>query len=103
MWHRRAGEQLSMVAAEQSRKVRNLRRDPRATVVVLDPNDAYRYVEMRCTVSIAAGDAAARAELAAIGARYVALDEAQEYARTVGGDFVRLTLTLNRVISRLPS
>ncbi len=45
MWYRRDGETLTMVAPERAAKVRNLDRDPRATVVIIDPDAGQNYVE----------------------------------------------------------
>ena len=47
VWVDYDGEHLLVVTREDTRKHRNVRRDPRVTVTVIDPEDNYRYVEVR--------------------------------------------------------
>src|SRR5690242_10788338 len=44
MWYRRDGNTLRMIAPQSAAKVRHVARDPRASVLVEDPGDGYRYV-----------------------------------------------------------
>ncbi|MEV1007925.1 PPOX class F420-dependent oxidoreductase [Streptomyces sp. NPDC049881] len=53
VWIARAGDDLLVSTTVGRRKERNLRRDPRATVTVLPPEDPYAYAEIRGTVTLA--------------------------------------------------
>jgi PPOX class probable F420-dependent enzyme len=59
IWAKRDGEEIVFSTIRGRRKTRNLERDPRVSVVAFDPDDPYRYVEVRGTVAIteAGGDA----------------------------------------------
>lgn len=50
VWVDYDGEHDLVVTRKETRKYRNARRDPRVTVTVIDPDDPYRYVEVRGTV-----------------------------------------------------
>ena len=52
MWVGRDGDDVLMSTTEGRRKHRNLVRDPRASVTILDADDPYNYVELRGRVSI---------------------------------------------------
>jgi PPOX class probable F420-dependent enzyme len=54
-------------------KERNMRRDPRVTLTVVDPDDAYRYVELRGTVEFEEGPPA-DAMINALSKKYVDRD-----------------------------
>ena len=71
MWHRRAGDELRMIAPASAVKARHLARDPRAAVIVDHPGNGYEYVELRGRAEVVHDDAAARRELREIAARYV--------------------------------
>jgi PPOX class probable F420-dependent enzyme len=47
MWVGRDGDEVLFSTVAGRRKHRNLERDPRASVVVLDAEDPYNYVELR--------------------------------------------------------
>ena len=53
MWVGRDGEDVLFSTVAGRRKHRNLERDPRASVTVLDSDDPYNYVELRGRVTIA--------------------------------------------------
>lgn len=78
MWYRRDGDTIRMIAPESAVKAKNLDRDPRATVVVDDPDSGYNYVELRCRCEVVHYDAAAREELHHIARRYIG-DEAEAF------------------------
>ncbi|MFB9365795.1 PPOX class F420-dependent oxidoreductase [Kitasatospora sp. NPDC001664] len=61
VWVGRDGDDLLISSTAGLRKVRNLERDPRASVIVYDPADPLRYVELRgrATVTEDAGRALA--------------------------------------------
>jgi PPOX class probable F420-dependent enzyme len=54
LWVSRDGDDLLMSTKRGRRKERNLSRDPRATVLVPDPADPYRFVEVRGRISMTA-------------------------------------------------
>ncbi|GAA0413912.1 PPOX class F420-dependent oxidoreductase [Streptomyces luteireticuli] len=51
-WVKRDGDDLLISTTVGRRKERNLRRDPRVTVLVNPPNAPYTYAEVRGTASI---------------------------------------------------
>ncbi|GHF46258.1 hypothetical protein GCM10010218_29380 [Streptomyces mashuensis] len=51
-WIKRDGDDLLVSTTVGRRKERNLRRDPRMTVMINPPNAPYTYVEVRGTVEI---------------------------------------------------
>jgi PPOX class probable F420-dependent enzyme len=82
MWFRCEGDTLRMIAPGSSVKARNLLRDPRCAVVVDDPDNGYRYIEIRGRAEVREDDAAARAELRLIAARYIG-DSANAYVESL--------------------
>jgi PPOX class probable F420-dependent enzyme len=52
MWIGRDGDDLLMSTVEGRRKHRNMRRDPRVSVTVIDSADPESYVELRGLVSM---------------------------------------------------
>ena len=51
VWVDYDGTHLLVVTRKGTRKHRNVRHDPRVTVTVIDPDDSYRYVEVRGEVA----------------------------------------------------
>jgi PPOX class probable F420-dependent enzyme len=51
-WVARDGDDVLMSTVRGRRHERNLRRDPRASVLVFPTDDPYRYVEVRGPVSL---------------------------------------------------
>ncbi len=51
VWIARDGDELLMSTTVARRKYRNLQRDPRASVVVTDPEAPYSYAEIRGRVT----------------------------------------------------
>ncbi|MEU6666580.1 PPOX class F420-dependent oxidoreductase [Streptomyces sp. NPDC046727] len=49
VWVKRDGDDLLFSTTVDRRKYRNLDRDPRVTVVVLNPDEPYEYAEIRGT------------------------------------------------------
>jgi PPOX class probable F420-dependent enzyme len=47
VWVKRDGDVVLFSTAEHRRKGRNLARDPRIGILIVDPDDPYRYVEIR--------------------------------------------------------
>jgi PPOX class probable F420-dependent enzyme len=54
-------------------KERHMRRDPRVTLTIVDPEDAYSYVELRGTVEFEEGPAASDT-IDALAKKYIAQD-----------------------------
>ena len=52
MWVGRDGDQVLCSTVAGRRKHRNLERDPRASVTILDAEDPYNYVELRGRVTM---------------------------------------------------
>ena len=52
MWVGREGDEVLFSTVAGRRKHRNLERDPRASVTVLDAQDPYNYVELRGRMAI---------------------------------------------------
>jgi PPOX class probable F420-dependent enzyme len=52
MWVGRDGDDVLMSTVAGRRKHRNLERDPRASLTIIDSDDPYNYVELRGRVSI---------------------------------------------------
>ncbi|MFJ8039584.1 PPOX class F420-dependent oxidoreductase [Kitasatospora sp. NPDC096147] len=52
VWVGRDGEDLLISSTAGLRKVRNLERDPRASLILHDPSDPLRYVEFRGRAAI---------------------------------------------------
>lgn len=52
LWFVRDGDTVSMSINEARQKLKNLRRDPRASLLFVDPANPYRTLELRGTVSI---------------------------------------------------
>jgi PPOX class probable F420-dependent enzyme len=43
-------DRITLNSERERRKTRNMGADPRATLVVVDPNNQHRYLELRCDV-----------------------------------------------------
>jgi PPOX class probable F420-dependent enzyme len=52
VWATYEGDELLFSTIRGRRKTRNMERDPRASLCMYDPDDPYRYVEVRGRVSM---------------------------------------------------
>jgi PPOX class probable F420-dependent enzyme len=52
VWVRTDGDEVLFSTVKGRRKPRNFDRDPRVSLLVIDPDDPYRYVEVRGRVSV---------------------------------------------------
>ena len=86
MWFRPEGDTLRMVTPASAKKVTNLERDGRVSVIVEEPGNAYNFVEVRGQIEVVRDDAGARAELVKIATRYIGSDRAAAYAGGLSAD-----------------
>lgn len=70
VWCSRAGNQVWVNSARGRQKDRNLRTRPQATVAVLDPDNAYRWLEIRGRVVEIVEGPAAHAHIEALSQAY---------------------------------
>ena len=90
VWFRRRAGAFEVVVAEGDPKLRNLRRDPRCTLLVFEAQPPFRGVEAAGEAELVEGDVtAARADIAG---RYLGADAGERFAntRTKPGVLVRL-------------
>ncbi|TDD31573.1 PPOX class F420-dependent oxidoreductase [Nonomuraea terrae] len=52
VWVRTDGDEVLFSTVKGRRKPRNFARDPRVSLLVIDPDDPYRYVEVRGRVTM---------------------------------------------------
>lgn len=52
MWVKRDGNDIIFSTTASRQKARNLRRDPRVSVMLTDPDNAFKYAEVRGTASL---------------------------------------------------
>jgi PPOX class probable F420-dependent enzyme len=71
IWHRREGDTLRIVTGAGALKTRNLQRDPRVSVTVAHPANAYHFVQLRGRAEVVLDAAAAREEMRVIAQRYI--------------------------------
>ena len=60
VWYRWDGSAFLGVGKERTSYIRNLRRDPRVSLAILDPDNPYRYVEIRGRVAKVTQEGAAQ-------------------------------------------
>jgi hypothetical protein len=58
VWITRDGDTPVFTAVESRAQAQTLRRDPRATLTIVDPENGYSYVELRGRVELEEGQAA---------------------------------------------
>ncbi|WP_329119131.1 PPOX class F420-dependent oxidoreductase [Streptomyces sp. NBC_01465] len=68
VWVGLDGDELVVSTQAGRRKDRNLRRDPRVSLTVVDPSDPERYTEVRGTATVA--EDVGRAVAASLGEKY---------------------------------
>ncbi|MFC4068914.1 PPOX class F420-dependent oxidoreductase [Actinoplanes subglobosus] len=96
MWVGRDGDDLLMATKSGRRKVRNIERDPRVTVLLYDRARPARYTEIRGTARVTDEDAHTLVDELArryTGAAHERGDEREEAARVV------LRITPDRVLA----
>ncbi len=70
MWFAWDGEVLRFTHTKSRQKFRNIERDPRVALSVADPDDPYRYLEVRGVVEAVEDDDATASFYAALQQRY---------------------------------
>jgi len=86
VWHEWRDGGFQVVTGSHDVKAAQLRRDPRASIVVCEPTPPYRGVEVRCHARLAtaaAGDAVRR-----IASRYLGAEAGAAYAESAGDDLL---------------
>ncbi|MFL6162866.1 MAG: PPOX class F420-dependent oxidoreductase [Jatrophihabitantaceae bacterium] len=96
LWATYDGDDLLLSTVQGRKKETNWLKDPRTSVLILDRNDPYHYVEVRGTVSMTTEDGPALIE------RLSQAYAGQRYAGDEGTDNIRVVVrvTPSRVISR---
>jgi PPOX class probable F420-dependent enzyme len=86
VWHEWRDGGFQVVTGSHDVKAAQLRRDPRASIVVCEHAPPYRGVEVRCHARLAtaaAGDAVRR-----IASRYLGAEAGAAYAESAGDDLL---------------
>jgi PPOX class probable F420-dependent enzyme len=71
IWHRRDGDTLRIVTGSGALKARNIQRDPRVSVTVAHPDNAYHFVQLRGRAELLLDGPAAVAEMRLTARRYI--------------------------------
>jgi PPOX class probable F420-dependent enzyme len=95
VWCGRDGDELSVNAGDETVWLRHIRRDPRVSLVVVDPEDVYHYVSVRGTVVAIDADEG-YAHIDALSWIYEGTEEFA-WARPEDGARHRLTIRPDRV------
>jgi PPOX class probable F420-dependent enzyme len=82
VWHRWRDGGFDVVTGGNDVKVRQLRRDPRASIVVYEHGPPYRGIEVRAVVRLEDADDAVRP----IATRYLGERDGAAYADSAGDD-----------------
>jgi len=91
VWHEWRDGGFNMWIAVQDVKVRHLRRDPRATVVVAESEPPLRGVEVRNAAQLI--DEGVSETAVRIAARYIGEERGAAYVESLGGEDVIVRLT----------
>jgi PPOX class probable F420-dependent enzyme len=83
VWHEWRDGGFNVQVYSGDVKVRHLRRDPRASIVVCDHGPPYRGLELRTEARL--GDEDAQAMMLRIASRYLGLQAGRRYVETTGG------------------
>lgn len=100
VWCATDGEQVFISVSDQSQKYRNLQRDPRLSLMAVDPTNPFRWIEIRGTV-VAFDEAEGLPLLDALSQVYMAMPQYYGYvepeAKRGTVQFVRLTIRPDKV------
>ena len=92
VWYELQGDRIMMNTAVGRLKERNLKRDPRVSVCIVD---GYKYVTIRGRVELNYDPAHALADITALAVRYHGKDEGEEQGRSIYGKQKRVTIYLS--------
>jgi PPOX class probable F420-dependent enzyme len=97
VWVDHDGDEAVLINSARGRqKVRNVERDPKVAVSVLDPEDPYRYVSVRGTATLV--DEGAEGHIDSLARRYLGVDE-YPYRDDESGARVILRIAADRVVT----
>src|SRR5262245_4064970 len=88
VWHEWRDGGFNVWSGADDVKVRHLRRDPRATIVVAEAGGVLRGIEIRGVAELIADDDVARPAAHRIAARYLGDPDGPDYVESLGGDAV---------------
>jgi PPOX class probable F420-dependent enzyme len=74
VWVDREGDTVLVNTAKGRQKDKNVQRDPRVSVTLIDPDDPYRYVEIRGRV-VEATDKGAKDHIDKMAKKYLGVDK----------------------------
>lgn len=93
MWVDADDDHLLINTEIERQKFKNVSRDPRVTVTVIDADSPYRYIEARGHVAEVVHGEAARSHIDSEARRYTGAD----YASPIGSDRVLLRIAVDRI------
>ncbi len=96
MWVDATDEQLLVNTEIERQKFRNVRRDSRITVTILDRDNPYHYAEVRGRVTGTVAGEEARRHLESLSQKY----NGKPYANPIGSERVILFITPDRQLIR---
>jgi PPOX class probable F420-dependent enzyme len=92
VWYELQGDRIMMNTAVGRLKERNLKRDPRISVCIVD---GYKYIAIRGPVELDYDHDRALADITALAVRYHGKDEGEEQGRSIYGKQKRVTIYLS--------
>jgi PPOX class probable F420-dependent enzyme len=90
VWHEWRAGGFNVPTGAEDVKVRHLRRDPRASILVAESQFPLRGIEVRCVAKIVEEDAVEAA--VRIASRYIGHEKGAAYVAALGGDDVIVRL-----------
>jgi PPOX class probable F420-dependent enzyme len=96
-WVDHDGEHLLLNTERERQAARNVARDPRVTVLIWDPENTFRYVEVRGRVVEVVGGDEARAHIDQLSQKYTGHD----YRNPIGSERVILKVAPEHQIVRM--
>jgi PPOX class probable F420-dependent enzyme len=92
VWYELQGDRIMMNTRVGRVKERNLKRDPRISLCVLD---GYRYIFMKGRVEMNYDPARSQADIKALAARYDGQEEAERQSREIYSKHRRVTIYMS--------